>query len=346
MEAIASSQKPFIEHVQELRLRLLVPALFLLIGGVVGYLLREPVQALLMKPLSQPLFYTSPAGGFEFVFKVSLFVGVLAAVPVLTYNLLKFLEPAMPSHVNYLIIKVLVASVSLAGLGAGFAYFVSLPAALHFLSEFGGADVHSLISTNEYLSFVTLYMAGFALLFQLPLILLFINRMTPLDPGRLLRRQRLVIVASFVLAAIVTPTPDPFNQLIMAGPMILLYEFSVALVWLTNRGRRTPASSSLAVIDGPSVAYTEGLLEELPDCPRPRQPQAARKRLAGHLAGVALSATPRLPSSATPPTNRRPVRAPARPKPHVLVLDMHTSDQDHEALSSKQVLDLRRATQT
>lgn len=124
-------------------------------------------------------------------------------------------------------------SVVLACAGIAFAYYVSLPASLHFLTTFGNSgDIHALITANEYFNFVLAYVAGFAILFQVPLIILFINRMTPLPPMKLLMGTRYVIVFSFIAAAIITPTPDPMNQAIMAVPIIALYIFSVGIVAL------------------------------------------------------------------------------------------------------------------
>lgn len=264
MKTDTTVRRPFIEHVAELRARLLVPLVVMFVGAIAGYFIRDYTQTFLLAPLNQPLYYSSPIGGFEFVFKLSLFIGIVAAVPVLIYNALKFVEPVVPHRVRWLIAKVLVASTLLALAGMAFAYFVSLPAALHFLGNFGAEGIHSWISTNEYLSFVMIYLAGFALLFQLPLILLFFNNITPMKPRRLLRKQRWVIVGSFIAAALITPTPDPANQAIMAGPIIVLYQISIGLVWGANR-RRIEIASFSRILDPPTPTYTAGLLEEIPD---------------------------------------------------------------------------------
>lgn len=228
-------RQPIIRHIQELRRRLFWSVVCLCAGAGIGYFLNEKIFNILIKPLNQPLFYTSPTGGFDFLLKICIFFGVIVSVPVFTYNILKFLEPTLPSHNRWLLVKFLASSCVLAVFGVGFAYFISLPAALHFLNSFGSDQVKSLISTNEYFSFVMVYLAGFAVLFQLPIIILFINRIKPLKPGGLMKQQRFVIVISFVAAAVITPTPDPLNQTIMAGPIIALYQISILLVWLVNR---------------------------------------------------------------------------------------------------------------
>jgi sec-independent protein translocase protein TatC len=120
-------------------------------------------------------------------------------------------------------------------LGMLFAYFVSLPAALKFLGGFSSGEIKSLISTNEYFSFVTGYLIGFGLLFQLPLIMVFINKIVRLDFKKLMKLERWVILVAFIIAAILTPTPDFVNQTIMAVPIILLYQISALMIWFINR---------------------------------------------------------------------------------------------------------------
>ncbi len=243
-------RKPFIEHVYELRRRLLWCCLAFFIGGSIGYALYDPLLKLVQQPIGQTLYFTSPTGGFNFVFKVCATFGLLVALPVIIYHLLKFVEPITKKGTRVTIISYLIWSINLAWAGILFGYFVSLPAALHFLTRFGGDSIQSLITADEYFSFALAYIVGFALLFQLPLLVLFINRINPLNPGGMMRAQRYVILVSFIVAAILTPTPDPLNQLIMALPVVLLYQFSIALIWLVNRNKST--NSALEVHSKPA----------------------------------------------------------------------------------------------
>lgn len=248
-EADAATDKLTVaQHLQELRSRLTWSIITLMVGGIFGYTQRERIINFLVQPLDQQLYYSSPTGGFDFLIKVCLFFGFLVAVPILVFNLLKFIAPALPSRVTYKTTKILILSTLLALAGASFAYYVSLPAALHFLNNFSEGPVTSLISANEYFNFVMVYMAGFAALFQMPLILSFVNKITPLSPAKLMKKQRVVILASFIIAAILTPTPDPINQTLMAAPIIVLYQSSIGVIWHTNRrahkkGRLTPEGS-------------------------------------------------------------------------------------------------------
>jgi sec-independent protein translocase protein TatC len=121
-----------------------------------------------------------------------------------------------------------------AAAGVLFAYFVSLPAALHFLTNFDLGNIQAMLTVDSYLSFVITYLLGAALLFQIPLLLLIINTMTPLKPSKLMKLQRYVIVGAFILAAVISPTPDIMNQTFLALPIIGMYQLGVVLVWLRN----------------------------------------------------------------------------------------------------------------
>lgn len=232
--ADSAIRKPFIEHVYELRRRVLISVVAILAGGLLSYSVYKDLLHVIQKPLGQTLFYTSPAGGFSFVFKLCFVCGVVVALPIVVFQLLQFLNPLLKKITKRYIIFILLASVSLAGSGIAFAYFISLPAALHFLGNFGGQEIQSLITADAYFNFALAYLGGFAVLFQLPLLILLINRVSPLGPGPLMRIQRYVILFSFIVAAILTPTPDPINQALMAMPIILLYQISIILIWLVN----------------------------------------------------------------------------------------------------------------
>lgn len=161
--------------------------------------------------------------------------GVVITMPVIFYNLTKFVSPLLKKSQKKYVLRYSIYSILLAYSGVLFAYFISLPAALNFLTNFGGENVSSLITVDEYYSFALAYLLGFAILFQLPIIILFINKIKPLKPSGMMRAQKWVIVISFAVAAILTPTPDPINQTIMALPAVVLYQLGIVLVWFANR---------------------------------------------------------------------------------------------------------------
>lgn len=120
-------------------------------------------------------------------------------------------------------------------LGMIFAYYISLPSALYFLNRFSTDQIRSLISTKEYFNFVFRYLLGFGIIFQLPLIVIIINTVNKLSLKFFLSKERIVILCSFIFAGILTPTPDIFNQLVMAIPIILLYQITIFILWWVNR---------------------------------------------------------------------------------------------------------------
>ncbi len=242
MDSASLALKPFIEHVYELRRRALICVVAVIAFASLGYTIHSKLLFVLQKPLGEVLYYTSPAGGFSFVFKLCTLFGFICALPVIFFNLMKFISPLFSSTNRRSIPTYAIYSCILAFFGVAFAYTISLPAALHFLANFGGESIQSLITADEYFSFALAYLVGFAFLFQLPLIILTINQIRPQSPGELMRYQRYVILGSFILAAVLTPTPDFMNQTMMATPIIVLYQLSIVLVWFVNRHKHTQPS--------------------------------------------------------------------------------------------------------
>ncbi len=234
----AEKRQTVADHLNEIRWRIMVTAVFLVIGLLIGWAAQAPLTHILTKPLGDALYYSSPTGGLDFLMSLSICTGIIVALPVTIYNLLKFIEPIgrykLARHGGWVIFF----SIVLACAGASFAYYVSLPAALHFLKSFDELNIKPLIGAKEYLNFTLTYMLSFAVIFQLPLIITFIDRMKPIKPSKLFRKQRWFIIASFIIAAFATPTPDPINQVIMAMPLVLLFNISVICVWVQHLGRR------------------------------------------------------------------------------------------------------------
>ncbi|MBI2009528.1 twin-arginine translocase subunit TatC [Candidatus Saccharibacteria bacterium] len=265
----SAKAQPFSEHVRELRRRLIYVVATLFLGSIVGYAIHGSLFRLIKRPLREQLYYTTPLGGFNAMIKISILFGLIITVPVFIYQLGKFLGPAFRHRIRPP--RIVFFSIILAAAGVLFAYFVGLPASLHFLANVDSQDLQSIITVNEYLNFVAAYSAGFAILFQLPLILLFINRIKPQKPGRLMRIQRWVVLFSFIVAAILTPTPDPINQIIMALPIILLYQFSIALIWFVNRREKRFVVEPVLI--APTPASVPSSLPQAPTAVSARKPQ-------------------------------------------------------------------------
>jgi len=230
---------PFIEHVYELRRRLFFVAISITIFSTLGYFVQQQLVHFLLKPSKgQQFIYTTPGGGLNFLFQVCIYFGITLSIPVLIYQALKYIEPLIHHHTRKMMIVFSASSWLLAIGGAAFGYFVGLPIALNFLAhQFTTAQIKPLLTIQEYMSFVIIYLMGSALLFQIPLILMFINRIKPLSPKKLLSYERYLIALAFIAGAIMTPTPDMINQLLFAGPIIIIYQLSIAIIFIRNRRR-------------------------------------------------------------------------------------------------------------
>lgn len=236
VDNVLSPPQTFYNHLSEIRKRLAWSALFFIIGSSVGYLARDYLITLLKKPLNESLYYTTPAGSFNFVMKISVMVGLSVALPIFVYNLVAFVRPAFTEQLTKKTVKTIsFLSVFLAILGAIFAFFLVVPMSLSFFQGFSEGDLKPLIAADNYLTFVINCIISFVLIFQTPLIVLFIDRIKPIPPKKLFKYERHVIVGSLVLALILPFTYDPLTQFLIAIPIIVLYNLAIILVWLIHR---------------------------------------------------------------------------------------------------------------
>ena len=232
------SARPFIEHVGEIRQRLLYSVATIGLTAGLSYFYRKQILAFLLWPLGQqPLYYGTPLGAMSFTFEICFLSGVMLASPVWLYHLWRFLSPAIPHQWRVRFWVWILASSLLAFLGAGYAYAVSLPATLLVSKYFQSENLTPLLSASEYLTFVTRYILAFALFFQLPLFVIFASLTGIATKKDLIGYQRQSLVASCVVGAVLTPTPDFINQLALAVPLFLLYEISLLGVVLSERIR-------------------------------------------------------------------------------------------------------------
>ncbi len=239
------SQLTFAEHIHELRRRLTWPALLLIVGGTVGYIFRSGIITSLRAPLNQTLYYNTPAGGFNFIMKVCFMLGLALAIPALVYNIISFIEPAVGKAITRrLIAFVTILSLTLGLAGAAFAYLWVLPMSLKFFGDIHINGISPLISADDYLNFALSCIITFIILFQIPLLVLFINHIKPMSPRKLLKYEKYVIVGSLALALVLPFTYDPITQFLIAVPIIVLYNLSVLMVWLANRRRRGKATQT------------------------------------------------------------------------------------------------------
>lgn len=251
------------DHIRELQSRLFIVAIaFIGFAGLAMPYFDELVHVVLA-PLrdGQELVYLTPAGAFNFMLKICAYVGIIGALPVIIFHLYRFLMPAVKRAHLRTALKYTVISVLLAIVGIIFAYAVSLPASLYFLTNFNLNGINPMLTIDSYLSFVMTYIVAGAALFQLPLLMTIYDSAKPLKPRKLMGAQRHIIVGSFVVAAIISPTPDALNQTILASPIIVMYQVGVAII-AHRRSRERRKSAKLEV---KAKAASPALVEVAPE---------------------------------------------------------------------------------
>lgn len=250
------------DHVQELSRRFFLLVSILLAASSLVYVYRETIIPVILQPLAltfedQKLMYLNPAGGFNFIFLISIYGGLAVAVPFVVQQLYVFIRPILPRVAQKLSAKLLVTSFFLMIAGILFGYFIAVPGALKFLNEFAGEYISAALTADSYLNFLIAYTVGLGLLFQVPFIVIIGHYIKPWTPGGLMKSERWVIVLSFIAAAIITPTPDPLNLLIVALPIILIYQIGVLTVLVSILKRKRSARKVVALVPQYAPAVTQ-----------------------------------------------------------------------------------------
>jgi len=238
-------EMPFLDHLEELRWRLIKSIVTVIICAIGVYFFSEQVLGFLIAPYNdaaphvdsgavQKLIFLSPTGGFMIRIKISIFSAILLGLPVIFYQMWQFVVPGLLGKEKKLVPVVAFFSTLCFLTGALFCYFVVLRYGLRFLLSFETKDLVATISINEYLGFVTMLILVFGVIFELPILALFLTKIGLLTPAFMRHYRRHGIVGMVILSAVVTP-PDVFTQLLLAGPLILLYEISILISAAVHR---------------------------------------------------------------------------------------------------------------
>jgi sec-independent protein translocase protein TatC len=220
-----------LDHVKELRLRLFLCVAVLVAGGVLGYFFYETILFWLKSPLLGDLYYTTPAGSFNFIMKVSALVGIAAVIPVAIYQMMMFIRPALKKGFSKLrITGFTTISVLLAAAGAAFAFYLILPGALNFFAGFQVEGLSALIGADSYLSFVTNVIITFMIVFQIPLLLVIIDHVKPIQPQKLFKAEKYVILGGLLVSFFVPFALDLVTSLLIALPIVALYNISIGVI--------------------------------------------------------------------------------------------------------------------
>jgi sec-independent protein translocase protein TatC len=225
-------------HIKELRKRLINSVIAILITSVAAFLVFDRVFAILKAPLGQvELVFIEITEGVSVYVQVCLILGLLLAAPYILAQIVLFVLPALTKRERRMVYIVLPWIVAMFFGGVAFGYFVLIPPALQFLIGWGSDIATAQIRVGNYVDLVARLLLAIGLVFELPVMLTFLARIGVVTSAWLAKQRRIAIILAFVLAAVLTPTIDPLNQLILAGPLILLYEISIWLARLVQRKR-------------------------------------------------------------------------------------------------------------
>ena len=239
----AGDSLPLREHFRELRSRLLLSMLALLMGSAVCFYFYEAILTLLITPARQvagddvAIIYTEVTELLSTTVKVSLLGGLVLALPVILYHAIRFVAPGLTPKERRILFSFLPAALLAFVGGMAFGYFVMIPPALNFLLTFGGDVAEPLIRISNIVNIMIRLLFWLGLAFETPLVMFVLATLGIVTARGFARFRRLWLVVSFIIAAAITPTIDPLNQAIVAGPLIILYELGVLLARLAGRRR-------------------------------------------------------------------------------------------------------------
>ena len=246
---MSDKTQPFLAHLEEFRKRLLVCAIAVGAGFVISYIFSKQLFSILTLPLTKvlpaesTLIFTSLPEMFIAYIKVALIAGIILAVPVIFYELWMFVAPGLYRKEKRYFIPFVFFSTILFVVGSLFGYFVVFPYGFKFFISLATEDIQALPSVKQYFSFAVRLLLAFGLVFEMPVAVLFLTKIGLITPESMKKYRKFAILGSFILSAILTP-PDVATQLMMALPIIILYELSIFISRAVYRKREKDSHSA------------------------------------------------------------------------------------------------------
>jgi sec-independent protein translocase protein TatC len=238
MARSVDDRMPFMEHLGELRTRIVRSLVALLVGLGIALPFSERLTDFLARPVTKlgyKLVFTAPAEAFWVQMKVALITGLFIAAPGILWQVWAFIAPGLHEHEKkYAVPFILIGSIMFL-LGGAFALFVVTPYAIAFLLSYARETLQPMITLENHIDFLLKFTLAFGAVFELPLIITILSRIGVVNARMLARNRKYAILGSFVAGAILTPTPDAFNQALMAGPLIILYEIGILCARIFGR---------------------------------------------------------------------------------------------------------------
>jgi len=233
-----SNKLTIVGHLSELRKRIIVMALAIVIGSFISYNYIDLIVTLIIRPAQDLRFiYLNPPDLFLAYLKISIISGITLASPVIVYQVWRFVAPSMTRKQCFQIILVIFMSTFFFATGAVFAYHVIIPFSLAFFTKMSRAEVEPLFSFSSYAGFIGSLVLSFGLAFQLPILIMLLTQLNLLNPKVLKKFRKYFVLIILIVSAVLTP-PDVISQCLLAVPMFILFEFSVLISSLISRRKR------------------------------------------------------------------------------------------------------------
>jgi sec-independent protein translocase protein TatC len=230
----------FLEHLDELRKRLMHATIGVVVGVIVGLFFHQAIYDFIFEPTKlvlppeSQLIYTQPGEAFSLHIQIALIAGVVLAAPYVMFQVWRFIAPGLyANEKKFAIPFVALSSLGLLG-GAAFSHYVAFPFMIRFFGTFDSPDLRFMPALSPVWSMYIKFLLAMAITFQMPTVVFFLARMRVVTARFLVRHFKYAVLIIFVLAAIVTPSPDPGTQAVFAAPMLLLYLFSIAIAWIVS----------------------------------------------------------------------------------------------------------------
>jgi sec-independent protein translocase protein TatC len=233
----ASGKMSFLEHLDELRQRIIKSLLALVVGFVVALYYIQPLLDFVYKPLTA-LFqtgkfqYTEPTEAFMLTMKLAALVGLLGAMPVILYQVWRFVAPGLYANEKKFVVPFVMLSTIFFTLGAAFAHYIAFPWAVKFFASYETPDMTFIPRIGPVFSMYVKTILAMGIVFEMPTAVFFLAKVGVATPRWLIRNFKYAVLVIFIIAAVLTPGTDPVSQLMMAGPMLALYLLSIAIAWM------------------------------------------------------------------------------------------------------------------
>jgi sec-independent protein translocase protein TatC len=249
MENSEDKKMSLTEHLVELRKRLVRSFIVLGIGFFACYYYKDFLFEIITRPLTQVLpknsylIYTGLTEAFFVYMKIAFFASLIITCPFLLYQIWKFIAPGLHHTEKKYVTPFVLSSSLLFIAGVSFGYFVALPPAFEFFVSFNNKYLQAMISFADYLSLFVTFLLGFGLSFEMPIFIFFLTKLRIVNPRMLSKQRRYAILVIFIVAAILTPSPDALSQVLMAIPLMFLYEISIFVSKFAESKKAAPETN-------------------------------------------------------------------------------------------------------